>query len=69
MPLENLLIDAPAEGAKLAANTLKEIWSVMDAASDKPAASQYLGEKAMRAVQGVTDQAQKAAQSALNAGS
>ena len=57
MSVEQLVVEAPISAARLTANTIKDIWSVMDAAAEKPAPSQYLGQKAIRAVQGVTDAA------------
>lgn len=61
MPIEKLAMDATFDVAKVAANTVKDIWSVMDAAAEKPTPSQYLGAQGMRAIQGLTDQAQKMA--------
>lgn len=61
MGIEKLAAEATKDITQLAAGTIKDIWSVMDAAAEKPAPSQYLGAKGMRAIQGVTDQAQKIA--------
>ncbi|PKO23341.1 MAG: hypothetical protein CVU38_04580 [Chloroflexi bacterium HGW-Chloroflexi-1] len=57
MSVEKLVAEAPVDAARLAANTVKDIWSMLDAAAEKPAPSHYLGQKAMRAIQGVTDAA------------
>jgi len=67
MGVEKLAVDAAFDAARLAANTVKDTWSVMDAAAEKPAPSQYLGQKAMAAVQGVTDQAQRGVNAAIGA--
>ncbi len=67
MSVERLIAEVPMEAAKLATNAVKDIWSVMDAAAEKPAPSQYLGAKAMSAIQGVTDQTQKVIRAAQGA--
>lgn len=67
MSLEKLAVDATFDVAKVTANTVKDVWSVMDAAAEKPAPSQYLGAKAVQAVQGVTDRAQSGINAALDA--
>jgi hypothetical protein len=69
MSVEQLAVEAPISAARLTANTIKDIWSVMDAAAEKPAPTQYLGAKAIQAIQGVTNQAQKAANAAVSAAS
>jgi|GEM_PF-733873 len=69
MGVEKLAVDATFDTARLAANAVKDTWSVMDAAAEKPAPSQYLGAKAIQAIQGVTDQAQKAANAVVSAAS
>ena len=56
MPVEKLAADTAFSAAKLVEGTIKETWNKLDAASDKPKPSEYLGKKAMRAVQGITDQ-------------
>jgi len=65
MSVEKLAVDATFDAAKVAANTVKDVWSVMDAAAEKPAPTQYLGAKAIRAIQGVTDAARGAAAEAI----
>ncbi len=67
MPVEKLAVDATFDVAKVAANTVKDVWSVMDAAAEKPVPSQYLGAKAVQAIQGVTDRAQQGINAALDA--
>ena len=69
MSVEKLAVEVPISAARLTANAIKDIWSVMDAAAEKPAPTQYLGAKAVRAIQGVTDRAQKAAGAAVSAAS
>jgi len=67
MPIEQLAVEAPISAARLAANTIKDIWSVMDAAAEKPAPTQYLGAKAIQAIQGMTDRTQQGIHAALDA--
>ncbi len=67
MSVEKLAVDAAFDVARMAANTVKEVWSVLDAAAEKPAPSQYLGAKAVQAIQGVTDRAQQGLRAALDA--
>lgn len=59
MSVEKLALEIPFDVAKVATNTVKEIWSVLDAAAEKPAPSRYLGAKAIQAIQGVTDRARR----------
>lgn len=59
MSLEKLAVEIPFDVAKAATNTVKEIWSVLDVAAEKPTPSRYLGAKAIQAIQGVTDRAQR----------
>ena len=40
------------ETARLAEATIKKAWSIMDAAAEKTRPSQYLSEKAIKAIQG-----------------
>jgi len=40
------------ETARLAEATIKKAWSIMDAAAEKMRPSQYLSEKAIKAIQG-----------------
>ena len=67
MSIEKLAVDATFDVARTAANTVKDVWSVLDAAAEKPAPSQYLGAKAVQAIQGVTDRAQQGIHAALDA--
>ena len=66
MSLEKLAVDAAFDVARAAANTVKEVWSVLDAAAEKPTPGRYLGEKAVQAIQGVTDRAQQGIRAALD---
>jgi len=67
MSIEKLAVDATFDVARAAANTIKDIWSVMDAAAEKPAPTQYLGAKAIQAIQGMTDRTQQGIHAALDA--
>lgn len=67
MSVEKLAVEIPFDVAKVAVNTVKDVWSVMDAAAEKPVPSQYLGVKAVQAIQGVTDRAQRGINAALDA--
>ncbi len=46
---------------------IKAIWSVMDAAAEKPAPGQYLGQKVGLAIQGVTNAARGGETEAIRA--
>lgn len=59
MSLEKLAVDTAFDTVRVTAITVKEIWSVLDAAAEKPAPSRYLSEKAIQAIQGLTDRAQR----------
>jgi hypothetical protein len=65
MAIETLAVKAVEETVKGATDVAKGIWSVLDAAADKPAPSQYLSQAGIRAIQGVGSVAQEAARSAL----
>jgi len=67
MPIEKLAIDAGFDAARFAGTAVKDVWSVLDAAAEKPAPSQYLGAKAVQAIQGVTDRTQQGIHAALDA--
>lgn len=56
MPVEKLATDTVFSAAKLAEGAVKDTWNKLDAASEKPKPSEFLGQKAMRAIQGITDQ-------------
>jgi hypothetical protein len=53
--LEKLVPDAIHSAARLVDTTFKEVWSRLDAASEKPRPSEYLGQQAIRAIQGRED--------------
>lgn len=59
MSLEKLAVDTAFDTVRVATITVKEIWSALDAAAEKPTPSRYLGEKAIQAIQGVADRAQR----------
>jgi hypothetical protein len=44
--------DIARTGLQLAENAIKKVWSLADAASEKPAPGEYLSSKAIKAVQG-----------------
>lgn len=52
MEVQNLMPDPVEDVAKAGVNVVKEIWSLLEAAAHKPAPSTYLGQKAVRAIQG-----------------
>lgn len=52
MPLERLVTDIPIRTVKLAETLIKETWNKLDAAAEKPKPSEFLGEKAIDAIQG-----------------
>ena len=56
MPLEKFATDTALSAANVAKNFVKEVWSKMDAAAEKPRPSEYLSAKGVRAVQGVQKQ-------------
>ena len=56
MPLEKLVTDTVFSVTRLAESAIKETWTKLDAASEKPKPSEYLGQKAIRAVQGIVNQ-------------
>ena len=52
MIIENTTRDVAQDGARIVDATIRKVWSIMDAAHEKPAPSQYLKPDAIRAVQG-----------------
>lgn len=52
MEVQNLMPDPAEDIAKAGVTAAKEIWSLLEAAAHKPAPSTYLGQKAIRAIQG-----------------
>ena len=56
---------AVKEGVNTTKQMVTDMWSVMDAAAEKPAPSQYLGAVGLKAVQGVADQTQRGVKTAL----
>ncbi len=56
MPLEKFATDTALSVTNVAKNFVKEVWSKMDAAAEKPRPSEYLSAKGVRAIQGVQKQ-------------
>lgn len=50
--LEKTVTDAAMTAAKVVETGLKKAWSILDAASEKKAPSEYLSTKAIGAIQG-----------------
>ncbi len=53
--LEKLASDTMHSATRFVKIAFKEAWSKLDAASDKPRPSEYLGQQAVRAIQGRKD--------------
>ena len=47
-----MIKDTVQESVRIVETTLRKVWSVMDAAHEKPSPSQYLKPDAVRAIQG-----------------
>lgn len=52
MITERVVSDVARSGTRAVTDTAKRVWSMLDAASEKPAPSQYLSPRATRAIQG-----------------
>ena len=52
MTVERVASDTARGVTRAVSDTVKRVWSVLDAASEKPAPSQYLSPKTVRAIQG-----------------
>lgn len=52
MPVGKLITETAFSATRLAESAVKETWTKLDAASDKPKPSEFLGQKAIRAIQG-----------------
>lgn len=50
--LEKAVTDTVRATQRVGETILKEVWSRLDAASQKPRPSEYLGQQAVRSVQG-----------------
>jgi len=50
--LEKTVIDTAMTTARIVEAGLKKAWSILDAASEKKAPSEYLTQNAIRAIQG-----------------
>jgi hypothetical protein len=44
--------DAASQTLKVADTAIKKAWSIMEAASEKKSPSEYLGQKAVKSIQG-----------------
>ena len=55
MTPENTALKVITESTKFAETALKKAWSIMDAATQKKAPSEYLSQTAIKAVQGTSD--------------
>ncbi len=55
MPVEKLATDTASMAAHLVETIIKDVWSKLDAASEKPKPSEYLGQRAISAIQGHRD--------------
>lgn len=55
MPVRKFASDTTRITTRLVETTIKEVWSKLDAAAEKPRPSEYLGRRAIRAVQGHSD--------------
>ena len=54
MTAESMTIKAVTESVKIAEKTLKTIWSMLDAASEKQQPSKFLSQQAVESIQGIT---------------
>lgn len=52
MIIKSAVQDVARDGVRVVDSTLRKAWSIMDAAHDKPAPSQYLKPDAVKAIQG-----------------
>lgn len=64
-----IVTDVAKSSLKLSVQAAKDVWSVLDAAAEKPAPSKYMGEAAIRAVQGFSGTVEKAVGRATKEGS
>lgn len=51
--LEKTITDATTTTARVVETALKKAWSILDAASEKKAPSEYLSQNAISAIQGI----------------
>ncbi|HEX8682064.1 MAG TPA: hypothetical protein VF707_07115 [Ardenticatenaceae bacterium] len=59
MRLENAITETVEQASKLTANVVKDIWSALDAAVEKPSPIKALGQRGVQAMQGVRDVARQ----------
>jgi hypothetical protein len=52
MKLEKVVTDTATKSVKVAENLVKKAWSVLDAATEKEKASQFLSDAGIKAIQG-----------------
>ena len=52
MTIENTMPETAKDSIRVIDAAARKVWSIMDAAHDKPAPSEYLKPDAIRAVQG-----------------
>jgi len=55
MPLEKSITDTALSVTQVTKTFMKEIWSRLDAAAEKPRPSDYLSAKGIKAIQGVQE--------------
>jgi len=53
MPLEKFATDTAISATRIIEKFIKDVWSKLDAVSDKPRPSDYLSPKGIRAIQGL----------------
>jgi len=53
MPLEKFATDTALSVTNVAKKLVKDVWSKLDAAAEKPRPSDYLSSKGVKAIQGV----------------
>jgi len=53
MPLEKFATDTAMSMTRIAEKFIKDVWSKLDATSEKPKPSDYLSLKGIKAIQGV----------------
>jgi hypothetical protein len=53
MPLEKFATDTALSVTRTAEKFIKDVWSKLDAVSDKPKPSEYLSSRGIKAIQGV----------------
>lgn len=54
MSAEAIAVKVVTESVKVADKALRTIWSMLDAASEKPQPSKFLSQQAIESIQGIT---------------